>query len=402
MNIALTANGKFYMFDLARELHAQGALSCIYTSYPRFKLRDEGLPPEKIRTHPLLHAPYMAFRSRDLLGSRVVRAWEWAAKNGFDSHVARRLPQMLDVLVGMSGSSLRTGRAAQAQGARYVCDRASVHIRTQDRILREEYDRWSMPFDGIDERIIEQEEAEYDQADAVAVPSHFVVRSFVEQGVPAHKVHRLPLGVDLSRYRPCGEPDPKRFDVLFVAGMLLQKGVPYLLQAYRRLQHPNKSLSFVGAPSPQLIEHLRRIGVWTDEAQVLGFIPHAQLIERMSRSHVLVLPSVQEGLAAVQAQAMACGCPVIGTTHSGAEDIFDDGVEGWIVRSGDGDALAERLQWMADHPDERAAMGRLALERVRRLGGWRDYGTRAMALYRGLAQTQRRPIAVDGSASPAS
>lgn len=389
MNVVVTANGKFYMFDLARELHAQGALACVHSSYPRFKLRDEGLPPSKIRTFPLLHAPYMAFRRRDLLGERLVREWEWQAKTRFDAHVARRLPEQFDVLVALSGSGLRSGRTAQARGARYVCDRASAHIRTQERILREEYDRWGLPFEGIDPRVIDFEEAEYAQADAVAVPSQFVVRSFAEQGVPAHKVHRLPLGVDLGRYRSTGAPDPQRFDVLFCASMLLQKGVPYLLQAYQKLEHPHKSLAFAGAPSPALIAHMRRLGLWPEDAQVLGFLRQPQLVDRMSRSHVLVLPSVQEGLAMVQAQAMACGCPVIGSTHSGAEDLFDDGVEGWIVPAGDGDALTDRLQWMADHPEERAAMGRRALERVHRLGGWRDYGEAALALYRRLAGADR-------------
>ena len=51
----------------------------------------------------------------------------------------------------------------------------------------------------------------------------------------------------------------------------------------------------------------------------------------MSRSHVMVLPSIEEGLALVQAQALACGCPVIGTRHTGAEDLFSDGNEGFIV-----------------------------------------------------------------------
>jgi hypothetical protein len=45
----------------------------------------------------------------------------------------------------------------------------------------------------------------------------------------------------------------------------------------------------------------------------------------MSRSHVMVLPSVEEGLALVQAR----GCPVIGTYNTGAEYLFSDGQEGY-------------------------------------------------------------------------
>ena len=45
-----------------------------------------------------------------------------------------------------------------------------------------------------------------------------------------------------------------------------------------------------------------------------------------------------KGMALVQGQAMACGCPVIATTNTGAEDLFTDGVEGFIVPIRDPDA----------------------------------------------------------------
>ncbi len=73
-------------------------------------------------------------------------------------------------------------------------------------------------------------------------------------------------------------------------------------------------------------------------------MPQGEVAELMSRSHVLVLPSVEEGMALVMAQAMACGCPVIATEATGAEDLFTDGVEGFIVPDRDAAALALRMQ----------------------------------------------------------
>jgi len=104
----------------------------------------------------------------------------------------------------------------------------------------------------------------------------------------------------------------------------------------------------------------------------------------MSRSHVLVLPSIEEGLALVQAEAMACGCPVIATDHTGAEDLFEDGTEGFIVPIRHADAIAARLQQLADDPDLRARMSEACIARVRRLGGWHEYGSRALAAYESL------------------
>jgi glycosyltransferase involved in cell wall biosynthesis len=94
----------------------------------------------------------------------------------------------------------------------------------------------------------------------------------------------------------------------------------------------------------------------------------------MSRSHVLVLASVEEGLALVQGQAMACGCPVLATTATGCEDLFTDGVEGFIVPGRDTAALADRLQQLADDPALRQRISAAALQRVKSLGGWDRYG----------------------------
>ena len=164
--------------------------------------------------------------------------------------------------------------------------------------------------------------------------------------------------------------------------MSLRKGVPYLLEAYRQLQHPRKSLTFAGACAPALIAMMRKRGLWAEEARVLGHVPQDQLKKLMSRSHALVLPSVEEGLALVQAQAMACGCVVVATEHTGAEDLFSDGHEGFIVPIRDSHALAQRLQRLADHPDLREEMRRSALARVQAIGGWSSYGDQAGAIYR--------------------
>ena len=158
----------------------------------------------------------------------------------------------------------------------------------------------------------------------------FARRSFVDMGVPSGKLRKVPYGVDLTRFRKVACPAEQGFDVLFVGAVSFQKGVPYLLNAFRRLEHPHKRLRIVGAMQPEMSRYLEGHPPGP-HVEFLGHVPQDRLRLLMSRSHVMVLPSVQEGLALVQAQALACGCPVIGTVNSGAEDLFTDGVEGFIV-----------------------------------------------------------------------
>jgi glycosyltransferase involved in cell wall biosynthesis len=379
MKVALSTIGKFHTFDLARELQKRGCFSEIFTGYPAFKLRNEGLPPSKIKSFPWLHAPYMAFRHKDKLPRSLVWAWEYWDRVLFDRHIARHVGDC-DVFVGLSSSALLTGEKVKAAGALYVCDRGSTHIREQDRILREEHDAWGLPFDGIDIRIIDREEREYASADIITVPSQFNVESFIKQGVIPGKLKKVPYGVDLSRFEKVSSPSPDDFQVLFVGGVSLRKGVPYLLEAFARVTHAEKRLLIVGSYEAWFIKWIKRSGFSLEKVEFLGAVPQGELKKIMSESHVMVLPSIEEGLAMVQAQALACGCPVIATENTGALDLFDDGREGFIVKPRSADMLAEKIQYLADHPADRAEMGCAALMKVRSFGGWAQYGDSYFAM----------------------
>jgi glycosyltransferase involved in cell wall biosynthesis len=99
-----------------------------------------------------------------------------------------------------------------------------------------------------------------------------------------------------------------------------------------------------------------------------------------------VLPSIEDGFGLVMAEAMACGCPVISSTHTGGEDLYTNGKEGFIVPIRSAEAIAERLQELADDPELRERMRGSALERVRAIGGWSEYGDRWVALLQSLVR----------------
>lgn len=379
----LVCIGKFHHFALARELLKKGMLERIFSGYPSWKLQDEDISAKRLETFPWLQTPYMALSQWGLLGDgKFQRELAWYAHETLDRHVANKLPKS-DVLLALSGSGLTCGREAQRRGAKYICDRASSHIRYQDAILREEFERYGESFAGVDPRVIVKEESEYEVANIVTVPSTFAYRSFLEMGVSESKLRKVPYGVDLRRFEKVADSDPKAFDVLFVGQVSFRKGVPYLIEAFRLLHHPKKHLRIVGGLCPEMARYLKKHCV-PDHVQFLGHLPQPELKQIMSRSHAMILPSIEEGLAYVQAQALACGCPVIGTWHSGAEDLFTDGKEGFIVPIRDPKAIADRLQLLADDPHQRAAMSEAALQRVKSLGGWSEYGNQMAQVMKNL------------------
>ncbi len=376
MRVVQTVFGVFHHFELARQMEMRGHLERVYSTWPWARLRREGLARELVRSFPWVHTPEMLMSRYGLQPPWLMDQIGYANALTFDWWTTRQLRREAapDALIGISGSSLRAGAEAQARGTRFICDRGSSHQRYQERIVAEEYARWGVERRVADPRDIVREEAIYAMADAITVPSSFAARSFAESGVAMEKVHVIPYGVRLEKFRPVGEPAEGSFEVLFAGSVGLRKGVPYLLKAFAQVRHPRKRLRVAGAMHPDLKAVLPTLP--TAQVEVLGPVTQEVLAGLMSTSHVMVLPSLEEGLALVQGQALACGCPVIASTNTGGEDLFTDGVEGFIVPIRDVEMLRERMQRLADDPVLQAGMRAAALRRVTSLGGWDDYGAR--------------------------
>jgi starch synthase len=372
MRVVQAVFGVFHHFALARQLEKRGHLARIYSTWPWMRVKREGLPHAKVETFPWIHTATM-------LQGRIGLRSQWlddelGVANAliFDRWTARRIPPC-DAFIAISGAGLKTGRLVQQRGGIFICDRGSSHQRYQERIVAEEYARWGVSLANSDERDTVREEAIYAQADAITVPSQFAAQSFTQQGIDAAKIHVIPYGVELAHCTPAAGPPPaETFEALFVGGVGLRKGVPYLLEAFARVQHPRKRLRVIGSLGAEMRDVLARLP--QQQVEMLGRQPKSVVLEAMRSSHVLVLPSIEEGLALVLAEALACGCPVIASTNTGAGDLFTDGREGFIVGIRDADALADRMQRLADDPALQHRMRLAGMERVQSLGGWDAYG----------------------------
>jgi glycosyltransferase involved in cell wall biosynthesis len=392
VKVAISTVGKYHAFDLARQLEQRDMLACVYTGYPRFKLAQEGLPQGLLRPFPFIQMICLLCVKLGIRAGWMNRQMAWISHRALDMYSSSGLPKC-DAFIGLSGVGLITGTKVQQRGGVYVCDRGSTHLRYQDRLIRDEYQRYGLPFNENSEQKIAEEEAEYERADAITVPSSFSRRSFVEMGIPASKVHQIPYGVDFSRFSKVGQPSPDRFDVLFVDQFCIRKGARYLLEGFKNLDHPNKCLTLAGAIAPEVKPILAKYAA-AMPVKILGHVPHVKLKEIMSRSHVLVLPSVEDGFGLVLAEAMACGCPIIASENTGAPDLIRDGCEGYIVPVRESESISDRLQTLADNPALRNQMSDAAITTIRRTDGWKRYGDAMVELLEVLLRANRGRLEV--------
>jgi len=374
LKISIACGGRFYIHDLARQMVRLGHLNRLFTGYPKWRV--EGIPPEKLRVLWWLVGGNLAlnriniFNRPDLVNLHMTRI--------FDRWVASRVEEC-DVFHALSNWAVSAHPIYKKRyGALTVCDRGSSHILFQDEILREEHERWGIPYRPINRGFIERELEDYEQCDLITVPSTFAYRSFLEKGVPENKLAKLSFGVDLRIFRQVQKEDDV-FRVIYVGGMILRKGVPYLLEALAPLKLPKFEVLLIGGMSQEVKPFFSK---YDGKFRYLGALPQKELYRFYSQSSVFVMATIEDGFGLVQAQAMACGLPVIATSNSGAEDLFEDGVEGFVVPIRDPEAIREKVLFLYKNRDVLKEMGEASLRKAQGLGGWDAYGERAVEIYK--------------------
>lgn len=155
--------------------------------------------------------------------------------------------------------------------------------------------------------------------------------------------------------------------ILFVGDMQKRKGLHIFFEALRRLKERGVQFRviMVGAgPMLRVLSDFAEAHKFEDRVKFVGRLAHGgKLYEYFTRSDLFVLPSVAaEGVPRVTHEAMAFGCPVIGTDIGSVAWQLSDGA-GIIVPPGDSEALAFEINRVLSDRELRQQLRRKGYER---------------------------------------
>ncbi|HOA23108.1 MAG TPA: glycosyltransferase family 4 protein [Aggregatilineales bacterium] len=375
LEVTVSSGGKFHAYHIARAAQQAGYLRrFITTIYDRY---ETGIDRSKVRQIMLPELLGMAIQKLPTTSSVSL---SYLVRDNLFDLMARRYLSGGDILNVFNHFGLYSMRQARRLGMKTIVERSSAHPVVHHRILSEEYARYGLRYSRANAWLFGKHEQEYAEADAIAVPSEFVWRTMVEQGVPEARLRRVHFGFEPGHFRPMpGVKTDDVFRVMFAGSVSLQKGVQYLLEAFRRLNLPNAELVLVGGSFPDSRAFLPQYeGLYRH----IPFVPHPRLAEVYNTASVFVLPSLQDGFGMVVYEAAACGLPVIITENVGAD--IRDGQDGFVVPIRDPDALADRLLRLYRDENLRREMGRSAWEYVQQFT-WEAYHRQVIAHYEELA-----------------
>lgn len=213
-----------------------------------------------------------------------------------------------DILIAMSGDFVFAPKKAKKNGSIIIYERGSKHILEQKRILENIPSlKNKCPIPKIN---VKRELESYKLADYIAIASDHVRKSFEKYNYPSNKLFLNPYGVDLSMFKPLPN-EQKIYDIIMVGGWSYRKGCDLIIDA---IPKTNYSFLHVGGlvdlpfPTSTQMTHIPPVD-------------QSILIQYYNKAKICILPSREEGLAMVQAQAIACNLPLIGSKDSGAEDL---------------------------------------------------------------------------------
>jgi glycosyltransferase involved in cell wall biosynthesis len=345
-------------WQIARHLEKMGLLSQFYTSW---RWNENHFP--ELTTIDRLSFFYnvMMVRTRKYRGAHF--ADRIKVCDFVDKRIAMKIKDQGNLIVAESHIAKNIFEKGKSYGLTRILDRTNSHISHQSEVISREYDEC-----GIKDvvyncpKLIEKALQEYDLASYITVLSTYTKKTFIDNGVPEHKLLLINSGIDTEIFstRPILKND-KKFRVIFSGGLVLKKGVHKLVQAFDELNLPNSELLLIGPLFDEVAPSLAKIKT---DIKVLPLMSQAELAIKYSTGSIFVIPSLEEGLPKVMLEAMACGLVVIASKAAGAEDVIDDKVDGFILEDNSIDDLKKAMIYAYENPDEIEYMSELAVQKI--------------------------------------
>jgi glycosyltransferase involved in cell wall biosynthesis len=173
----------------------------------------------------------------------------------------------------------------------------------------------------------------------------------------------LPPYAELSLFLADAESavQPHASQMILYAGVLsFRKGVHVLVQAFAKIapRHPDATLMIIGEGEyrEEIVRLIEASGV-RERIRLLPFVDQKELKRCIDSSAMVVLPSFSEGLGRILLEAMACGRPVIVSAIDAVKELISEGRNGLLVKPGDIQGLAERVEQLLKDPELARALG---------------------------------------------
>jgi glycosyltransferase involved in cell wall biosynthesis len=187
-----------------------------------------------------------------------------------------------------------------------------------------------------------------------------------------NEIFVIPNGINLESYMDIKKDKKEEIGIklIFIGRLDHIKGIKYLIESVAIIKkNDRKIVLFIvgaGAERTKLEAQVERLDLG-DEVIFTGEIKNDQIPRHLSKSDILVLPSLSEGFPNVILEAFAAGLPVIVTKVGGMQDIVTEGVNGFLIEPENSKDIADKVICLFD---DRALMEKMSQNNIIKVEGY--------------------------------
>lgn len=301
--------------------------------------------------------------------NRMINRNHWFQKQVI--HTLKKLPfsktQSQPILFAYSYAALDILRYAKSQGWITILGQIDPGIE-EEKIVIKEYQRYSYlapDWHPAPAEYWRNWQQECELTDYILVNSDWSKQLLIKSGINFNKIHVVPLV-----YQPPKEAEnfqriyPKEFSkerplrVLFLGLVTLRKGIAACLEAMSKLDGLPIEFWFVGS------QHISIPEYWKNHPQIkwIGSVPRSKTNKFYQKADVFLFPTLSDGFGLTQLEAQAWKLPIITSRSCG--EVVVDGVNGWVLDTVSGEAIARQLKSIWEYPESLANLAEISLSQT--------------------------------------
>ncbi len=201
--------------------------------------------------------------------------------------------------------------------------------------------------------------------------SNAIGKEAEKYGAAPQKIHTIYSAISpevIDTYKAPKAYKEGRINLISIGRFHWKKGYDYAIQTLNLLRKEGVDAHYTlvaqGGLPEELRYQIRQLGL-DDHVEIINGLPHQEVIEKVQESHLLLLPSVEEGVANVVLEAMAVGTIVVSTDCGGMAEVIYDKMNGYLVPMRKPQAMADAvLNYTKLTQEQRKEMAEAAHNRI--------------------------------------
>jgi len=194
-------------------------------------------------------------------------------------------------------------------------------------------------------------------------------------GLNKAKIKTIHYGLQLEHFENEFPEIYNRNTILYIGTIIRKKGVLKLAEIFNKVitENTEVQLILIGGDSSDIetgesSTYKLMEAILSNDAKkhvnYLGKIPYQQVKEHIKKAHVCVYPSFAETLGMVTIESMAMQKPVVNTSIGWAQELIDDGTNGFLVHPSKTDDYASQIIKLLNNESLCNQIGKAARKKV--------------------------------------